>query len=178
MESLENMHIEAQPLLVDEECQSVDGEECHVDGTIVKNHDWARSITPSCGLRAQKRRTILVVLSLLMFTLTFSGMLFLLPCFRLVEDAVCHAHYGKDPSEPIDEKDCKVDEVQKQLASLTGWSFLITSMVTVTAALPYGVLADRHVLPQPLILLREILHANWKTESAVDQCFCSPTLAC
>jgi len=59
-----------------------------------------------------------------------------------MEEAVCHAYYGKDPSEPINESQCKVDGVQGELAFLGGWATLVNSLVGIVAALPYGVLAD------------------------------------
>jgi hypothetical protein len=78
-----------------------------------------------------------------MFTITTSGMLVLIPIFRLMEDAVCHLYYEKGMPEPIEERLCKVDGVQKRLAYLGGLSAMISSIVGMVATLPYGVLADR-----------------------------------
>ncbi|EEY17274.1 conserved hypothetical protein [Verticillium alfalfae VaMs.102] len=87
--------------------------------------------------------TIVVLLACLKATLFSSGILFLTPLFRLVEDAICHVHYQKDLSEPIEEKECKVDEIQSQLAYLLGTGAVIGALVTLVVAFPYGVLADR-----------------------------------
>lgn len=92
---------------------------------------------------AQKRTTVLALLALLTFILTTSGMLFFVPIFRLMEDAVCHIHYGKPKSEPIEERLCKVEAVQKELAFLGGVGAVFNSVVSLLTTLPYGVLADR-----------------------------------
>ncbi|KAK0737885.1 major facilitator superfamily domain-containing protein [Schizothecium vesticola] len=94
-------------------------------------------------LQVQKPRTIVLLLALLMFTIVTSGMLILMPIFRLVEDTMCHRYYKKDPSEKIDERLCKIDGVQSELAYLGGWAALLSSSVGLVAALPYGVLADK-----------------------------------
>lgn len=94
-------------------------------------------------LQAQNPKTIVLLLALLMFTMVTSGMLIMMPIFRLVEDTVCHRYYKKDPSEKIDERLCKVDGVQSELAYLGGWAALLHSVVGLMAALPYGVLADK-----------------------------------
>ncbi|KAK4249186.1 general substrate transporter [Corynascus novoguineensis] len=94
-------------------------------------------------IQAQKRNAIVALLTLLMFVVTTSGMLILVPIFRLVEDAVCHLHYDKAKSEPIEERLCKVDPVQKELAFLGGIAAMVNTVVGLIATLPYGVLADR-----------------------------------
>lgn len=94
-------------------------------------------------LQAQNPKTIVLLLALLMFTMVTSGMLIMMPIFRLVEDTVCHRYYKKDPSEKIDERLCKVDGVQSELAYLGGWAALFHSVVGLMAALPFGVLADK-----------------------------------
>ncbi|KAM0272192.1 hypothetical protein ACHAQH_008815 [Verticillium albo-atrum] len=86
---------------------------------------------------------IVVLLAAIKGTLVASGILLMIPMFRLMEDAICHAHYHKDLSAPIDEKECKVDGVQSQLAYLGGIGALLASLVTLIVAFPYGVLADR-----------------------------------
>ncbi|KAK3299611.1 general substrate transporter [Chaetomium fimeti] len=93
--------------------------------------------------QARKRKTVVALLAVLMFCITTSGMLILIPIFRLMEDAVCHEHYDKPRSEPIEERLCKVDGVQKELAFLGGIGAVLNSVVGLLSALPYGVLADR-----------------------------------
>lgn len=100
-----------------------------------------RSITSR--FQAQRPSTIVVLLAILMFTLATSGLMILVPMFRLLEDAICHAYYEKDRAEPIEERLCKVGGVQKELAFFGGWAAMINSLVGLIAALPYGVMADR-----------------------------------
>lgn len=93
--------------------------------------------------QARKRKTVVVLLAVLMFSIATSGMLILIPIFRLLEDAVCHLHYEKPRSEPIEEQLCKVDGVQQELAFLGGIGAMLNSVVGLLSTLPYGVLADR-----------------------------------
>ncbi|CRK18772.1 MFS efflux pump atnC like protein [Verticillium longisporum] len=86
---------------------------------------------------------IVLLLATIKGILVASGVLLMTPMVRLMEDAICHVHYHKDISEPIDEKECKVDDVQSQLAYLGGIGALMASLVTLVIAFPYGVLADR-----------------------------------
>jgi hypothetical protein len=51
----------------------------------------------------------------------------LLPLGRLIEDAVCRKYY--DSPDPVDEKLCKVDEVQTELAWLGGLYVVVDSTI-------------------------------------------------
>ncbi|KAK0609971.1 major facilitator superfamily domain-containing protein [Bombardia bombarda] len=93
--------------------------------------------------QARRPATIIALLAIVLFAVITSAMMIMIPMFRLMEDALCHVYYHKDPSEHIDERECKVDSVQSELAFLGGWGALISSLVSMVAALPYGVLADR-----------------------------------
>jgi hypothetical protein len=93
--------------------------------------------------QARNPKTIVLLLAILLFTVTTSGMLIIVPIFRLIEDAACHSYYHKDRSEKIDERLCKVDEVQGLLAYLGGWAAMLNTTIGLIATLPYGVLADR-----------------------------------
>ncbi|KAK4221416.1 major facilitator superfamily domain-containing protein [Podospora fimiseda] len=125
--------IEAEPLISAEERNLETPSDYH---EIYEPSRWAR-------LQVQQYGKIIFLLATLMFLITTSGMMFLIPIFRLIEDAFCHIYYEKYPTEPIEERLCKVDGVQKQLAYLGGLGSMINSVVGVAAALPYGVLADR-----------------------------------
>ncbi|KAL2270678.1 hypothetical protein VTJ83DRAFT_49 [Remersonia thermophila] len=94
-------------------------------------------------LQVQNSRTTIVLLSAIMFGVTASGLLYLMPLLRLVEDAICHLHYEKPASEPIDERQCKVDVIQRKLAWLGGAGSALSGVVGLVATLPYGALADR-----------------------------------
>lgn len=131
-------YIEAEPLLPveDRDAETPDDR----DEFSKSSSRWARLTE---ALQVKQQGHIILLLAILMFLITTSGMMFLLPVFRLVEDAFCHRYYEKDPSQPIDERLCKVDGVQKQLAYLGGLGSMINSFVGMATALPYGVLADR-----------------------------------
>lgn len=137
--------IEAEPLLAAEERDSIDI--CESPAGPDQSHEshTRHHARRGCASRfqAQNRTTIVVLLAFLMFTVTTSGMLILIPIFRLMEDAICHLYYDKGMFEPIEERLCKVDGVQKKLAYLGGLSAMISSIVGLVATLPYGVLADR-----------------------------------
>ncbi|KXH68412.1 hypothetical protein CSAL01_00285 [Colletotrichum salicis] len=92
--------------------------------------------------RARSPRTIILMLALLKFAITIKAMMLMLPMMRLIEDDICHKHYKTSPAEIIPEMKCKVDEVQKQLAWLSGWQSLIGAVVNFLVAFPYGVLSD------------------------------------
>ncbi|KAK4185419.1 major facilitator superfamily domain-containing protein [Podospora australis] len=102
-----------------------------------------RRLRITTQFQVQNPATIILLLSVLMLLITTSGMMYMIPIFRLVEDAFCHVYYDKDPSEPIDERLCKTDAVQGRLAFLGGVGAMMNSFVGVVSALPYGILADR-----------------------------------
>lgn len=64
------------------------------------------------------------------FCITSSGMLMLIPIYRLIEDSVCHAFYEDDSPALIEEMECKGDEVQSRLAFLLGWFGLFNSIMS------------------------------------------------
>ncbi|KAF4962800.1 hypothetical protein FSARC_9138 [Fusarium sarcochroum] len=93
------------------------------------------------GIHSPKRIVILV--AVIKFSVVLSGMLLLLPTARLIEDMFCHIHYNDTSSEIIDEMKCKVDEVQSSLGYLYGWNGLVTSLVGLVVAFPYGMMSDK-----------------------------------
>ncbi|KAK0648378.1 general substrate transporter [Cercophora newfieldiana] len=140
MDADENDRFEAEPLLAEDEREPEDvpAEEGPVFDAPKPRHPGFAS-----RFQARKPKTIVFLLALLLFTVTTSGMLIIVPIFRLLEDAVCHSFYHKDRSEKIDERLCKGDEVQGRLAYLGGWAALLNTVIGLIATLPYGVLADR-----------------------------------
>lgn len=140
---------EAEPLLAGEERDSIDidSAENETSPEPGQQNGFQQKRNGRRGFfsrfQAQKRTPVVVLLAVLMFTITTSGMLMLIPIFRLIEDAICHIHYGKSRWEPIEERLCKVDGVQKELAYLGGIAAMISSTVGLVATLPYGVVADR-----------------------------------
>lgn len=75
-------------------------------------------------------KTAVRMLAILLFMIVASGMLMLMPVYRLIEDTVCHVYYGDDSLEIIDEMKCKTDEVQARMAYLLGWLGLFHSIMS------------------------------------------------
>ncbi|KAK3385842.1 general substrate transporter [Podospora didyma] len=134
----ENDIVEAEPLLLDDTDSPLFDNENGPESPAKPRHAWHAT-----RFQAQKPSTIVILLATLLFAVVLSGMMILVPMFRLMEDTLCHVHYQRDPSETIDERECKVEEVQKQLTYLGGISAMISSSVGLLASLPYGILADR-----------------------------------
>ncbi|KAL1892558.1 hypothetical protein Cpir12675_004486 [Ceratocystis pirilliformis] len=76
----------------------------------------------------------------------------MLPMLRLLEDAVCHQVREDTSRGLLDETLCKTEEVQARLGYLVGWQQVAEGVVSIAAAMPYGILADR-VGRKPALLL-------------------------
>ncbi|KAI8714564.1 MFS domain-containing protein [Fusarium sp. LHS14.1] len=88
-------------------------------------------------------RRIVILVALIKFSVVLSGMLLFLPFARILEDMMCHVHYQDTSSEIIDEMKCKVDEVQARLGYFYGWNSLLSSIVGLMVAFPYGMMSDK-----------------------------------
>lgn len=75
-------------------------------------------------------RNIVLMAATMKFCLVSSGMLILIPLFRLIEDAMCHVYYEDDSADIIEEMKCKVDGVQTKLSSTLGWLGLVNSLMS------------------------------------------------
>lgn len=64
------------------------------------------------------------------FIIVTSGMMMIMPMFRLIEDALCHHYYEDDSSDFMDEMKCKVYEVQSSLAYFMGWLGLLNTVIS------------------------------------------------
>ncbi|KAI1119891.1 major facilitator superfamily domain-containing protein [Nemania abortiva] len=93
----------------------------------------------------------LFVCFLLTIVVDVGGGLTAAPEVRLLENAVCRAHYrvadpcviGLPPSAYVDESLCKIDEVQVHLAYLRAWKRWCDTLPGALLSLHYGRLADR-----------------------------------
>ncbi|KAF7592169.1 hypothetical protein BBP40_000656 [Aspergillus hancockii] len=81
------------------------------------------------------------LLSTCIFCLAGSGAFLDVPLARLIEDNLCRRYVWHDSS--IDERLCKTDEIQSELAHLNGSLPLVEAVVGLLVAFPFGVLADR-----------------------------------
>ncbi|KAH7152136.1 major facilitator superfamily domain-containing protein [Dactylonectria estremocensis] len=93
------------------------------------------------GIRSPRR--IVLLLAFVKFLIVLSGMLLLVPYARLLEDLFCHAYYNDPSSDIIEEMKCKVDEIQSRMVFFFGWSGLVSSVLGLIIAFPYGMLADK-----------------------------------
>ncbi|KAI1358457.1 major facilitator superfamily domain-containing protein [Xylaria arbuscula] len=95
--------------------------------------------------RAQKPSTIVFVLCLSIFLGSASGGFQNMPMTRIFEDILCRQYYDQIHShnEPIDEDMCKVDAIQSKLAYLFAITNSLNAGVSVLAALPWGIAADK-----------------------------------
>ncbi|KAF5026536.1 hypothetical protein F66182_1396 [Fusarium sp. NRRL 66182] len=88
-------------------------------------------------------RRIVILVAIVKFFFALSGMMLLLPTVRLIEDMFCHVHYQDPSSDIIDEMKCKVDEIQSRLGYLYGWTGLVSSVIGLLVAFPYGIMSDK-----------------------------------
>lgn len=70
--------------------------------------------------QVERPRTIVILISVLIFILATSGQVMTVPQTRLLESALCSQYYDVQGQKEIDEKLCKIDEIQSQLAYLNG----------------------------------------------------------
>lgn len=81
-------------------------------------------------LTVSSKRAVIFLMTFLMFCIVASGMLLLVPLYRIIEDTICHVHYQDESDDIIDEMKCKVEEVQSRLAFLLGWFGLLSSVIS------------------------------------------------
>ncbi|OGM41673.1 hypothetical protein ABOM_009994 [Aspergillus bombycis] len=87
------------------------------------------------------------------FLLAASGAFLSLPLIRLIEDNLCRRTTEQGSS--IDERLCKTDQIQSELAYLNGSLLLVEALVGLVVAFPFGALADR-VGRKPIILFSTV----------------------
>jgi hypothetical protein len=77
---------------------------------------------PKWSFQVQAPRHIVLLLALLILSLATGGALMTVPTTRILEDILCHRYYGdlQGRNGSIDEKLCKVDDIQSDLAYLNG----------------------------------------------------------
>lgn len=80
-----------------------------------------------CGVSSP--RGVLVLASVVKFGVTMCGTMSMLPLFRVFEDIFCHRYFNDSSPGFIEEKKCKVSEVQQSLAYFMGWLMLVIALV-------------------------------------------------
>ncbi|KAB8223906.1 major facilitator superfamily domain-containing protein [Aspergillus novoparasiticus] len=97
--------------------------------------------------------SVLTYLVICNFLLAGSGAFIGLPLIRLIEDNLCRRYIQQGSS--LDERLCKTDQIQSELAYLNGSLLLVEALVGLVVAFPFGVLADR-IGHKPIILLSTV----------------------
>ncbi|KAI1353636.1 major facilitator superfamily domain-containing protein [Xylaria sp. FL0043] len=102
---------------------------------------WLARVVP----KAEKPGTIVFILCVVIFVGSASSGFQNMPMTRIFEDILCRQYYDQIHShnEPIDEDMCKVDAIQSKLAYLFAIMSSLNAGVSVLAALPWGIAADR-----------------------------------
>lgn len=92
---------------------------------------WASQAFSTRGTRwgVSSPRGVLVLASVVKFGVMMCGTMAMLPFFRVFEDIFCHRHFKDWSPGFIEEKKCKVSEVQQSLAYFMGWLMLVTALV-------------------------------------------------
>lgn len=72
--------------------------------------------------------SIVLVAAIAKFFMIATGLMLMMPMYRLIEDSLCHTHLNDDSVGIIDEMKCKTDEVQSDLAWMLGWFGLVNSV--------------------------------------------------
>ncbi|TGJ84594.1 hypothetical protein E0Z10_g4179 [Xylaria hypoxylon] len=95
--------------------------------------------------KAQKPGTIIIVLCVIIFIGSAAGGFQNMAMTRIFEDILCRQYYDRIHSrdEPIDEDMCKDDAIQSKLAYLFAIMSSLNAGVSVLAALPWGIAADK-----------------------------------
>ncbi|KAM0452348.1 hypothetical protein ACHAO4_005559 [Trichoderma viride] len=118
-------------------------------------NDETAPIINAARWQVKTRSSIVRTIAVVQCAIIGTGMLLLIPLYRLIEDSVCHVYYGDDSPDMIDEMKCKTDEVQAQMAYLLGWLGLFHSIMSLLSTFPFGMLADK-IGRKPTILLASI----------------------
>lgn len=91
---------------------------------------WASDAAPARRRwRVTSPRGTLILATIVKFAITLTGTMVMLPVFRVLEDVFCRRHFQDTSPGFIEEKRCKVAEVQQDLAYLMGWLMVVTGLV-------------------------------------------------
>ncbi len=84
--------------------------------------------------QARSPRAIVLLLSIAVFFISAGSTFANVPIMRILEDNICRRYYGdvllrRDSPPPIDEKLCKIDEIQSELAYLIGLLLTLEAVI-------------------------------------------------
>lgn len=111
----------------------------------------ANSTQPPCSTHSRGFRlyTLAIILSLV-FWVDVAGSIEAAPTIRILESILCLDYYKRfDPSRvgnngTVEEKYCKIDQVQELVAYLNGWDVFFVNLPGLFLAIPYGMAADNY----------------------------------
>lgn len=113
-----------------EDAPLLGGHEREQESTTSDDEAAAPPIINAARWQVKSRKSIVRTIAVVQCAIIGTGMLLLIPLYRLIEDSVCHVYYGDDSLDMIDEMKCKTDEVQAQMAYLLGWLGLFHSIMS------------------------------------------------
>ncbi|KAL8911452.1 MAG: hypothetical protein Q9171_003385 [Xanthocarpia ochracea] len=144
-------HDEREPLLPQNDTPA------HDEDNSTPYSQWKQSVAALKNFRSHPSTPILCCTFLLFFLISFARHIIEVPTIRLFELAACHQYYsgvegavGHDRN--IDDRICKVPDVQNELSTLTGWKFGLDAVPGVLLAIYYGSVAGKHGR-KPVLLL-------------------------
>lgn len=98
--------------------------------------------------QAHDKTTIVNLLCLIVLLASSAGGFLQIPQARLIEDVLCHEYYDRAQSleVPIDEKLCKVESIQSELAYILAITSALSAGLGLVATFPWSLVADRYGL--------------------------------
>lgn len=111
------------------------------DSPLLGPREFSHQTTRTSWFLAKQLHSISALVCLAIFLWAFSGTLAIVPGTRLAEEIFCRRYY--EHNAVIDERMCKVEEIQSQVAYIFGFFITLNGLVGMLVAFPFGVLADR-----------------------------------
>ncbi|KAI3342537.1 major facilitator superfamily domain-containing protein [Ustulina deusta] len=91
----------------------------------------------------RKPGVIIIILYMIVFVTSASGGFQNISMTRIFEDILCRQYYNRSDNKPIDEDMCKINTIQSKLAYLFAIQASLYAGVSMFAALPWGIAADK-----------------------------------
>jgi hypothetical protein len=119
--------VEGFPLIADDSSSTDTRIGVEPNGTATSRS--APKLISSKRWQVSSPKAVLRLTALFKFLIVISGTLIMLPFFRILEDVFCHRHFNDTSPGFLDERKCKDDGVQKNLAYFFGWFTLVNGIV-------------------------------------------------
>lgn len=104
------------------------------------------SITSIHVPQVHKKSTIINLICFTILLASSAGGFLQIPQARLIEDVLCHDYYNRAQSldVPIDEKLCKAEWIQAELAYIMAITSALSAGLGLVATFPWSLVADRY----------------------------------